>query len=122
MRGTVVRRRTVRPRRRRLAAEQLLETQQRAGKGVRLPGREAREKRRELLPDRGSGRAQHRPAVRGEGELLAAAVGGRAEPADEARCSSPATSWEIAAGETAARRASSEPITSPSATASSARN
>jgi hypothetical protein len=84
MRGTFARRRTVRPRRRRLAAEQLLEPQQRAREGVRLGGRKILEKRRELLADRTPRRGQRHHTIGGERELLATAVRGGAEPLDEA--------------------------------------
>ena len=85
MRGTAARRRTVRPRRRRLAAQQLLEPAQRAGEGFRLDGRKARKERREARANRVPRRAQRGLARGCEGELLPPAVGGRPDPRDEPR-------------------------------------
>ena len=84
MRGTVWRpRRAGRPRRRSLAAEQLLEAQQRPGEGICLPLRKAGEEGREAVSDRVPRRVQGLPARRRERELLAAAVRGRTEPSDQ---------------------------------------
>jgi hypothetical protein len=84
MRGTVRRvRRTGRPGRRRLAAEQLLEANQRPGDGVRVAWRQGREQRRQAFADRVPGRAQRLLSHLRECELLAAPVRRGTEPADQ---------------------------------------